>query len=407
MKMKLALLSNAYPPQVKRGIGVVTHMLASGLRERNHDVTVFTVKLLAAASRASIGKLEEQVEGVRVVRVELTPARWMRWRPGCYWTRWMMRRILADYHARFGFDVIECMDAEGWLPWGVAGGVPLAVRCHGAIYYFDESMGLNTGDRLVAAFERSTISRAQVVVGVSRFILEAQIGLLKRKWSGWSETIHNAVDINLFSPSEVASPRSASERAVVFVGALHERKGVFVLADAAARILRTFEDVVFRVYGPDYHRPVHGQSTAERILSRLPVDLHHRFEVVPPVERTEGGLVRVLRDAAVCCFPSQREPFGLTVVEAMACGRPVVFGDEGAARELIEDGVSGLLCDPRSPEAVADRIRLVLADGCRAERMGMDARHRVCELFSPDRLVDRSLDLYRRMIRASGRPLVQ
>ena len=397
--MRIALVSNEYPPGIKRGIGVFTRLLASGLVwHAGHDVLVFTCRQASGRSATGLQAVEDEVEGVSVVRLDFDPPSWMRWRPGVYWSRWRFKRLLAEHHRSRPFDVVECMDAAGWLPWGGLPGVPTVVRCHGAMYFFDEALGLTTGDPMVSRLERSTIARADHVVGVSKFILDGQLKLLRRRWRGRSSVIHNAVDTGFFRPMPGAGVRP-SPRSVVFTGALHERKGVFVLADAAAAVLRRHPDVVFRLHGPDYHQPTGGQTTAQRILERVPAEFRDRFQILPPVERTENGLLRVLQEAAVCCFPSRMEPFGLTVVEAMACGRPVVFSNEGSGPELIEDGVSGLLCDSRDPGDVADKLNRLLDEPAVAETIGIGARRRVEQCFSQKHLVEASAELYEGLAR--------
>ncbi|MCC6312564.1 MAG: glycosyltransferase, partial [Thermomicrobiales bacterium] len=87
-------------------------------------------------------------------------------------------------------------------------------------------------------------------------------------------------------------------------------------------------------------------------------------------------------------------PFGLTPLEAMACGRPVVGSDVGGISFTVRDGETGLLVPPRDPEALADRLALLLRDDARRERMGRAARARVLAHFTWDVVAERTAALY-------------
>jgi len=110
------------------------------------------------------------------------------------------------------------------------------------------------------------------------------------------------------------------------------------------------------------------------------------------------GLRHVFVKAAVCVFPSIIETFGNVAIEAMACGRPVIFSKTGPGPEIIEDGVSGLLCDPYDPKDIADKIITVLKDPELAARLGRNARKRVEEHFSAEVIVPKNIAFYEECI---------
>ncbi len=81
------------------------------------------------------------------------------------------------------------------------------------------------------------------------------------------------------------------------------------------------------------------------------------------------------------------EGFGISLVEAAACALPVVGGRSGGVPEAVQDGVTGILVDPESPEAVAGAVRRVLGDRALAARLGRAGRRAVEERFNWDRVV--------------------
>jgi glycosyltransferase involved in cell wall biosynthesis len=95
------------------------------------------------------------------------------------------------------------------------------------------------------------------------------------------------------------------------------------------------------------------------------------------------------------------EPFGLTPLEAMACGRPVVGSDVGGISYTIEDGVSGYLVPPRNPTALADRLRAVIKNQDLRRQMGRAGRRRVEREFTWMTTAMRLSRLYETMLKES------
>jgi trehalose synthase len=100
------------------------------------------------------------------------------------------------------------------------------------------------------------------------------------------------------------------------------------------------------------------------------------------------------RRADVVVQKSLAEGFGLTVTEAMWKARPVVASCVGGIRDQIEDGVSGVLVDPRDPTSCAVAAADVLGDPPRAEALGIAARRRVQDRFVPPRYLGAYLELF-------------
>ena len=104
-----------------------------------------------------------------------------------------------------------------------------------------------------------------------------------------------------------------------------------------------------------------------------------QVEVRPSVSSAE--LVAAYRSADIFVFPSVAEGFGQVLLEALACGLPILSTTHTAAPDLIEDGVQGFIVEPRRPDLIADRIDWALHH--RTEVAEMGSRARLCaEQFS-------------------------
>ena len=94
----------------------------------------------------------------------------------------------------------------------------------------------------------------------------------------------------------------------------------------------------------------------------------------------ESELIALLRTAELSIFPSTEEGFGLPVVEAAACGCPVIASTNTGASELITDGIEGFIVPISSPVVIADRLQQPADQPELLERIGQAALARVQEL---------------------------
>ena len=111
----------------------------------------------------------------------------------------------------------------------------------------------------------------------------------------------------------------------------------------------------------------------------------------------QGNVADILRSADVVVQPSRAEGLPLAVLEAMACGKPVVATPVGGVAEAIVDGETGVLVNPDDAEAVATAVIKLLRDSNFAGRLGAAARYRVEQHFSKPRFVSEVEGLYSRL----------
>jgi glycosyltransferase involved in cell wall biosynthesis len=262
-------------------------------------------------------------------------------------------------------------------------GVPLVATVHGKGYY-GERAHRRLAYRLVArrAFRMVAVSR-----DVGRY-LTASLGV-----RGAVETIYNGIDTaRLVRPEGRARLRAElglgpHQPVVGAIGNLFPVKGHTYLVRAAARLAARFPDLTVLLSG----RPLlEAELTAE--ARALGVERQVRFlgfrDDVP-----------ALLDAMdVFVLPSLSEGLSMSLLEAMAAGKPVVATDVGGNPELVVDGQTGLLVPARDPEALAVAIGRVLGDRALAARLGDSARRRVLGEFGVDRMVARYVGLYDTML---------
>jgi glycosyltransferase involved in cell wall biosynthesis len=169
---------------------------------------------------------------------------------------------------------------------------------------------------------------------------------------------------------------------VLAVGQVTPRKGFDVIAEAAARLGERCPPVVLA--GPDWWR---SEDIRRRIAE---VDVHRRVRLLGPVD--DGTLAALYRAATIVCHASRGEGFGMTCLEAMAFGAPVVATNLPSVRELSGGAVELVPVD--DAEAMAAALRELLDDDERRRALGEAARKRAAE-FSWEQMAADVVEAYR------------
>lgn len=205
--------------------------------------------------------------------------------------------------------------------------------------------------------------------------------------------IHNGRDTERYRPrpdlrtgmrAELGVPDEAF--VVSFHGVLQERKNVDLLLRAVARCRGQL----------DVHALIVGDGPVRRGLEALAVELdaHATFTGL------RDDIPELLSAADAAVHLSDAEGFSNSVIEAMACGLPVIASDATSHGEQIEDGVHGLLVEPDSVEATARAIRRLASDREERVQMGRRARSRVVSEFSAGRMFEGYETFLREVVRA-------
>jgi glycosyltransferase involved in cell wall biosynthesis len=159
-------------------------------------------------------------------------------------------------------------------------------------------------------------------------------------------------------------PAEALGSYILSVGALETHKGFDFLVRSIARLSASTRPDLAIV--ANYANPG-VRLDLERLAKRLGVRLHLKIGV------SEAELVRLYQGAALLAYAPHEEPFGLAVLEAMACGLPVVAVGEGGVRETVRHGENGLLT-PRDEEQFSAALKSLLANQELALTLGGEGR---------------------------------
>ncbi|MBV8666789.1 MAG: glycosyltransferase family 4 protein [Burkholderiaceae bacterium] len=192
----------------------------------------------------------------------------------------------------------------------------------------------------------------------------------------WLDFEKYHADGSVLPPGQAATEGSHRPFKLLFVGTPSYRKGVDLLPS------------IMRELGDNFQLRMIGTPADP---SPFPANVVHLGRV------SESDLIRAYCECDALLFPSRWEGFGYTALEAMACEKPVVTSNATALPEVVEDGVTGILCRSGAVEDFVAACRRLAADPAQAQLMGKAGRERAIELFSEDSALRKFVTLFKRL----------
>jgi len=236
-----------------------------------------------------------------------------------------------------------------------------------------------------AQFDK-VLSSVDLVVSVSEFIRK---GIVERRPSAASKVhvVHNGVNTVKFTP--LSTSNEQEHPVILYVGRVIERKGVHLLMEAMERVITQFPQSKLIIVGSKLFGD-NSETPYIKMLKQYSAKLGDSVVFTGYVKKDE--LPAIYQKATVFVCPSNwGEPFGLTNLEAMASGLPVIASHRGGIPEAIGD--AGILVDPEDVDSLADNIIQLLGDAKLREHFGQKARKRAEEQFTWERMASEMRDI--------------
>ncbi|MFW6287014.1 MAG: glycosyltransferase family 4 protein [Candidatus Sumerlaeota bacterium] len=231
-----------------------------------------------------------------------------------------------------------------------------------------------------------------------------RLGLAK---PGRVRTIGNGVDMERFNPERFsAADRHRLRRSlgleddqtvVTIIARLVREKGYLELFPAFAELAKERPELRLMVIGGALESD-HDDSSAQ--IDAMVGDLGIRDRIVFAGQRAD--IPELLHASDIYTLPSWREGMPRSIIEAMAMGLPVVATNIRGCREEVVDGATGLLAPPRDPERLARKLAQLINDENLRRGYGRAGRNRACELYDEEKVFQRQLEVYRRLLSEAG-----
>ena len=338
--MKIAILVNLFPPKWLAGTEIATYHLAEHLAQHGHEVHVIT--------SLDEGLPEKSCEkGFHIHRLPRVRIRFV----GvlAFWVDIVrtLQKIKPDIvHAQSFGSGVPALLSDRLLK------IPYLIYGRGSDVYLP---GWFT--KLTA---KLILKNASAVIALTKHMKEAMQAIYSR------DVIIVPNGINLNEVAEREAEGGNPGKKILFVGRLHPVKGTQYLLGAMSIVHRELPEAKLILVGDGEERE-HLETLTDNLGIRECVEFAGRV----PHERVEG----YMNQAEVFVLSSLSEGFPVTILEAMACGLPVVATRVGGVPDIIEDGANGYLIDTMNQEQMAEALLKLLRD--EELRKGISEKNRV------------------------------
>jgi colanic acid/amylovoran biosynthesis glycosyltransferase len=289
--------------------------------------------------------------------------------PDLFKNHWSVLSNLALIHAHFGPNGVYAMALAEKLK------IPLLVTFHGYDITLNRKALWRTGKFLyyqLILHEEELKRKASGFIAVSNFIRNK---LIEQGYPEEKIIQHYiGVDTVKFSPTSQA----AEQRYILCVGRHTAKKGIDTLLRAFARIVKKYSDVMLLQVGQ-------GSLTAklQALTQQLGIENNVRFLGAQPHET----VLQLVQQAEIFALPSQVAPSGeceglpIVILEASACGVPVVSTYHSGIPEAVIDGETGFLGAEKDDRALAENLDILLSDRTLSKKMGQQGRELIQQKF--------------------------
>ena len=371
------MISREFPP-VTGGIGYFVYNLSKGLVKKGHNVSIIT--------RGSTGKVEKKlIDGIDVYKATFFP--------------------LYPFHmALHGFFVnsllnslspeVSLVHLHSPLTPKVKTSLPVVMTVHTAMRidsrYHEVVDPYSLAEKVQSMYfspllESQLLRISDIVTAVSPSVANelTEYGIDSSK----VKVMWNGVDEKIFFP---INKNEKLEKYVLYTGVLRARKGLFDLIKCAIIVSKIIPDAKFVICGTG---PLL-QKLKEQVQS---AELEQKVIFLGRVDRKR--LIKIYQGATIYVVSSIYEGLPTVLLEAMACGLPVVATDIGGNRDLISSNVNGLLVPPRSPEIMAQMIMQLWNDEKLRKKLGDCARKTIMKKYTWDMITDNFINVYESLLK--------
>lgn len=325
--MIIALIVGLFPPKWLAGTEIATYNLADHLARRGHEVHVIT------SHDAGLPELSEE-NGFYIHRIAWPKIRFIGivtfWAKICL----TIRKIKPD--------IVHSQSLLSGIPgWAVKKilKIPYVVWGQGSDVYLP--------GRFTRMTSKPILQNADAALALTEDMKQKMQDICGREIS----VVPNGIDIKRFKISSSGGKKAGNSKTIIFVGRLHPVKGVQYLIEAMAIIHREMPDVKLVIVGDGTER-----LRLEELRENLDLNGCIQFAGQVPQER----IPKIMHQADIFALPSLSESFGIVIIEAMAAGLPIVTTNVGGLPELIKNWENGFVVEPKNPEAIAEKILLIL-----------------------------------------------
>ena len=365
--MKILQVNKLYSPWVG-GVEKVVQQISEGLNGKDN----FEIEVLCCQPKGE-RKIEE-INGVKVYKASSF---------GIFWGL----PISFDFFRLFKKigNEADIIDFHHPFPLGDLAIFLLRPRARLVVHYHSDIVRQKVFDFLIGPFILNTLKKAEKILVSSPNLIKNSAYL--KKFHQKCEVIPFGVDLvkfATFDEKEIQKIKQKYRDFILFVGRLNYYKGLEYLIEAMKE--------------NDANLVIIGQGPEEKSL-KIKVErlkLGNRVFFLP--FQDEATLINFYKGANLFVLPSifKSEAFGLVLIEAMACGKPVISTELGTGTSFSnQDGITGFVVPPKNSQALAQAIKKILENKKMAQELGQNASKRVSEELSLEKMLEKISRVYK------------
>ncbi|WP_457618358.1 glycosyltransferase family 4 protein [Lutibacter sp.] len=377
--MHIAFLTSEYPhPKITHSAGIGTSIknLAVVLVKQGHHVTVFVY-----------GVATNEIfkdSGIAIHKIAYKKYTVFSW--------YLYRKHLQKYINKvITNNQIEILEAPDWT--GITAFMkfkcPLLIRLHGTDAYFCALEGRKQKQKNFW-FEKKALTTANFITSVSEFTAKKTTKLFSL--SKKIEVIHNGIDSTNFSASSI----KVEANSILYFGTIIRKKGVLELAGIFNEVVKKNPKASLTLLGKDVVDILKKKSTLELFQCKLSAKAKNNVTYISHVPYNQ--VKEYIAKANVIVLPSFAEAFPMTWLEAMAMEKALVTSNIGWAKELMIDGETGFIEDPRNHDLYAAKIIQLLENKEMNSIFGKNARKCIENNFSQEIIGNRNIKFFKNII---------
>lgn len=373
----LMILSTPIP--VCEGIGSHVFGLAERLRERGHKVTIMT--------RGNMWEKEEfEYKGFSVIKVPFYPL-------------YPLHVLCHGYFVRKAIDSLlqqpDLVHIHNPLVPVLSNQYPIITTFHSSVFLDSFHIEINDfRDLLIKIISKTTSFWIEKkLLKISNEIILNNYQVLTGLKTYYNDSlkyniIPNTVDTDYYKPqSNIATE---CNKYLLYVGRLEYRKGLIELINAAKVVINKFPNIEYKIIGDG---PIRGKLI--RLAKDLGID--SRVEFIGLIN-DKAEVLRYYRKAHAVLIASHHDACPMVMLEAMACGKPIIATSAGYERGILEDEYNALLVRPKSPEELARATVKLLSSQELCQKLGSKARETVVEKMNSEINTKMVEDVYKNAI---------
>ncbi len=380
--MNIAFLTSEYPhPKIKYSAGISTSIknLATELVKRGQQVTIFVY---------SQDKNEIFVDnGVSVHKIKHIKYFVLGW--------YLYRKQIQNYINKITVkEKIELIEAPDWT--GITAfmhfNCSVVIRLHGSDAYFCNLEGRKQKFKNYL-FEKIALKSADAMVSVSDFtaIKTKEIFKIKSNIS----IISNGIDLKKFKNDNT---ELFETNTLLYFGTIIRKKGILELAKIFNELINLNKKVNLYLIGNDVPDiQTNSKSTYYLFQNELSAEAKLQANYLGAVNHK--SLINYIKKSNLCLLPSLAETFGMVTIEAMALQKTVITSDFGWNKEIIENGLDGILVNPKNHKKIAKQINYLLKNKTEVLKIGKCARIKVENCFNIENIAKQNIKFYQSILK--------